>query len=353
LYSKYLISRVVGALLIFGITVAIVNAALPLSEESKSGLYKEKRRIFKETAHTLDAVTVGNSHGLAFHFDSLGLKGMHFWETAGDMEESLYKTNVILDYATSLEYIFLGLSPGSLRTSQRVLAHDYTTRKMRVSNSLPFSWNWRTLSIEDTIGGAVFNYFPVNIIQNLFYQRLGYNPSEQLVSDEEKNACFRVLESNIGDKINVSTMEDGILDGYRHALIQPECIERFAKRKAKDTRFRIDKTASSNPDILSENMDRVRKIADLAMAAGAQLVIVTPPTTKASYDTEEIQSLVAPFQQAISELEKHENIVYYDFHDLYFDKVDEKQNDYFYDGDHLAITGSKDFSSILRQAMGI
>ncbi|HEX7242280.1 MAG TPA: hypothetical protein VF263_18480 [Longimicrobiaceae bacterium] len=73
--------------------------ALYLVSESVSPVYADQKlrvRFLEESADSLEALAVGNSHNLAIDFDALGMRGFHIWQGGTDPFELEYQLRYLM-----------------------------------------------------------------------------------------------------------------------------------------------------------------------------------------------------------------------------------------------------------------
>lgn len=351
LSSSYLLKRLCFVAVVATCITVALKVNLPTDSDRKSVVYKTKLDQFKNSKPQLEAISIGNSHSIDFHFGSIGLNGMHFFNTGSDMEETLYKANAIIKDLPSLSYAFIALSPGSLHISQRYISSDYSKRRLQISRDLPFAFDFSSVPLDDHIASLVRQALPVSQWQDEFHKLFGYATAEVFFDEETRNRCIEYLPT-AGDPGTLSTrLEDGIVGGYRHSLIKADCIEEFALRNSRHTIDRVNRTLAHEPDIARRNLDRLKQLADRLADVEATLIVVLPPVTRSYYESDELQLYVPEFRKLIEELQQHSSVTVYDFHDLYFDTTDDGRNEVFYDDNHLAYPGARAFSSILGSAM--
>lgn len=109
----------------------------------------------------------------------------------------------------------------------------------------------------------------------------------------------------------------------------------------------------SEPKLPIHNVERLLALADrlrLGKVEG-RWVLVVPPLTREYYQDDRIQKWLPEHQKLLDLLAEHSNIDVYGFHDFFYVEMEDGNNDYFYDDDHLALPGAIKFSKALKKAM--
>ncbi|MFK7894090.1 MAG: hypothetical protein AB8B63_24965 [Granulosicoccus sp.] len=308
-------------------------------------IYTTRLFEFSRIAHDIEVITLGNSHGRSFHFESMNLNGYHFFEQAGDLEEMERRANVVIDRLPALRYVLLPLSPGALSISQRVVAEDYEDRRLLVRKGTPLTFDVRNYSLEELIGTITYRLFRIDALQRFVYKQLGYKDETRTTDAMKVGQCFETGVYQDSSDLQYEVPEEGIIDGYRRLVMKYECLPKYGNQSSRNRQRHIRLTLEKYPDIVSENIERLLRLANKLESRGVELLLVNTPNTPWHYNTDETNELKPRFENATSEISKHSNIRYFDFHNLYFDELENDENNYFFDDNHLALIGAKRFSA--------
>lgn len=307
-----------------------------------------KLQMFEDRRQNLEAVSIGNSHGRDFHFDSLGLDGMHFYYPSADVEESYRKAMVILERAPSLRYMFVALSPLSLHISQREIVDDYELRRLLVRKEIPWTWNPSSYSLEEYISSFVYGIFPIKHIQNQFFSALGYELEEADIDVSKNNECVAPLSTRERELIEAAWKYEGMMEGFKLGRMVPSCLAMYAERHAEKDSSLVDVTVDTRPEVYREGTDYLMRLADQLAAREARLVVLLPPVTPQFNPVGRYPHLIEQFDQSVAELANHPAIELHDYSGFFEGQVSHDSNPWFFDETHLSITGAVEMSRDLK-----
>jgi hypothetical protein len=340
LSSKRLVYFSIKALLALLLSVVLLNSIIFFYQQDKV----TKLSLFDDNMDKYTALTIGDSHSTGFHFPSLGVSGINFHDGGGDIEEVLFKSDIIFDKAKNIKQVFLPVSPGSLHLSQRVTNVNWQSRQSQIINNLPFSYKMFTSSYTSRSSMLFSILYPTFKLQNMFIKWVMLNNRFLSMDTSIDISCHIPVIINV-DKIEL------IMGDYLMSTIKPGCIAEFADITVSLHRKLIDLSIAGDSGITNKNVDRLLLLADKLRLVDGQLVLVATPLTTEYYQDARIQKLVPEHQQLLGRLAKHPNIEVYDFHDFFYKEMSDGSNDFFYDDDHLALPGAIKFSKALKKAM--
>ncbi len=179
-----------------------------------------------------------------------------------------------------------------------------------------------------------------NILRTWLYSSLFYTHHYGLIKDlilkkrpvlHRIDTCSAVSEnSNLPDEVLIA-------NGYRYnnTYMPSSQLLRHGQLKAENHQ------SLYNRDLINENMTYYQKIITLLLARKKNIVLITPPYSKA-YRSSFNSSYLNEFYTLITQLKKQfPQIEYYDFSNW------KLTDDCFWDSDHLNITGAEKFSKHL------
>lgn len=316
-------------------------------------VYARRLIEFSHVADEVEIITLGNSHSRSFHFASMNLAGYHFFEQNGDIEEMKRRADAIVDQLPSLRYVLIPLSPGSLSSSQRVIADDYEKRRLLIRKGTPLTFDLSSYSLEELVGTATYRLFRIDSLQQLVQELLGYESETRTADAVRVGGCLHPpMPQNPAD-LTYEVPEEGIIDGYRRLLMDHDCLPRYGDASSRRRRDAIERSLRKYPHLLEENVQRILTLADELEVRGVEMVIVNTPNTPWYYDSDAISELELPFEEAMARLAEHSAVSYFDFHDLYYADLAGGENRYFFDDNHLALVGAKAFSRHFARALNL
>lgn len=333
-----------ATLFFFGFLIRLFLEGNPKTYYDEYLRYDNKMEVYKYEKDEIEALSLGSSYANNIHFDSLGVKGFNFYEPAGDIEETLFKFIRIFPETPKLKYVFLPANPGNLLINHS--AYDKGERTSNwIENTPLFYFDY--FSYANYLAVNKLSYLlPISDFNKIITSKIKGEARDLIMHNKENGEfghnCFYVNESEI-------SMEDGIIHGYLRSLVKPECIERFAKSTVALHKQYMNLSLDYEPDVVQINVNRIVKMADMLHSREASLVLFVPPFTRQYYESPEIQSLINENTRIMEELSRHEAIQFYDYHDYFYEELDEGNNNYFYDDDHLALPGAKIFSTALKE----
>ena len=330
------------ATLAFVLIFSAVNGLLWLLQSDVRVM--DKLSLFNKGKDGFTALALGSSHSAGFHFPSLGVKGVNFHDGGGDIEEVVFKADVILEHAVNINTIFVPVSPGSLHMSQRYLANDMLSRRFLVIKNLPLSHEIFLFSPMASIRFWALRIIPVlEVKQRLIsWLDLSYFVSKEVMKNEK--SCFVSVSADIKE-------DELLLGGYRLEKMVPSCLAEYANLTVGRHYSHIESTVIAEPQFPIRNVERLLVLADRLREVNGRMVLVVPPLTAEYYQDDRIQLWIPEHQKLLDLLAEHSNIDVYDFHDFFYGEMEDGSNDYFYDDDHLALPGAIKFSKALKKAM--
>ncbi|MDK9761677.1 hypothetical protein KI743_06665 [Vibrio sp. D420a] len=324
-----------------------IGSRINLGQYDVALRYKNKIDYYENFKGDFEVIVAGSSHAKSIHIESLGRKGINFYDGGGDIEEANFKLSRIIPDAESVKFVIYPLSPGGLLINRSSYGIDKSRVKLMLSNSPLLYLDYLVYPIE-----LVSNYldyaFPVrdsksfatdNLITLLTTFRWDENSRRKI----HPNDCF-IIDSDSFQ----SRSEDGIIHGYSRNLMKPKCIPEYAEQTVAAHIKMMNNSLSADSNVRQKNMRRVVDIANSLSKRRGKLILFMPPFTREYYESPEIQSLVPAHLSDMNELAKHPAIEFYDYHDFFFEKLDQGENKYFFDDDHLALPGAIEFSRSLK-----
>ncbi|MCZ4336699.1 hypothetical protein [Shewanella colwelliana] len=338
LNSKYLLRFLTVLLSVLFLFSVIVSAFVSYFKDDK----QTKLTLFEGNKDGFSALALGTSHSIGFHFPSLGVDGINFHDGGGDIEEALFKADILVEQARYVDIVFLAVSPGSLHMSQRYISDDWGRRRLAVINNLPVAFNAFIFNPKASFKRLLFKFFPIFEFRQIIRTWL-IGESSQLSADVSVS-CF-------GKGIVELDYQSFLLGDYKEEIISPHCLAEYADSTIKKHIQYIEATILADSNVPQLNVKRLVKLASMLKDRYGRLVLVVPPLTREYYEDARIQKWVPQHNALLAELAEQTNIEVYDFHDFFYEQMADGSNDFFYDDDHLALPGAIEFSKALKKAM--
>jgi hypothetical protein len=326
-------------------TVIAFGAAKTIDEFFGGKLAPDTRlSSFYARAKKIEVVSLGSSQSLGIHFPSLHVEGHSFFGGGMDIETSDLKFRAILPHTPQLKCIIFPLTPGILSYSAKASGHD---RRDWVAYA-PWPTKNSDLNFEEWLLFVKSRLYlfvkPIAQARSQLSSFFLIPPSYETLGDSTEQASCknRPNDRNTDD-------EFGIRNGYIQHTAPASCLNEQAIATTESHLTRL----ALSPDVLDgireDNIRSLRSIGRVLSAHGAHLILVAMPLTTeylSRISFEEFRDL----DLLTDALEAETSITIYDFSEFFHSSTSTK-NTYFYDVDHLALSGARVFSSALRKVI--
>lgn len=309
---------------------------------------------YYENANEIDALTFGSSHGRSIYYPAMGLNGHSFGEDGGDIALSELKLRAALPTTPNLKVVFLPVSPATLSfdslNSDTVDSHEFD----KWLRNTPLSHEPRLLSLSEWLKLEEATIFSVEKILTLNYftrKQVGALVRKALGGASEKldNAHCRLPSKNVNH-----AHEFGIRFGYFRYAMAAKCLPVSAEHSAYWHERRVKFSTEALPNIKQDNLALLDNMATLLAERGASLILFVPPLTKSYIADPRIQGVWNEERPMLEEfVSRHENVKFFDDSDLFEVSDYDKDNQWFYDDNHLTLEGAKIYSTVLAKEMSV
>jgi hypothetical protein len=309
----------VALLLLTGVTAAWVVS------ERVDPVYKPHRVRYRDVVGTgsqVQALSLGNSHSQALDFETLGLRGRDLWNPGYDFLENEHLLRSIRPHLPNLEYVFLPIS---------LFVYDNATSTMRVElrkQAYVQTGNYRPVAGDY---GAAFKALISPVVRWDNWEGVAY----RMVGRRSPNTGEGDLDEG----------RAGHLDQQRPSA---EVLREHAVKRAQLHRSTEQASLAENPDLCADARAALREIARLAPPA--HLVLYTPPFSPA-YLSHRDPRTGCNLSAFAAELDAASPLVtYYDDHAT---AAFTDESGLFRDGDHINVYGSRVYSRMLAERLGL
>lgn len=320
-------------LLCLGLVIATIQTLFWLFPEDA---YYSKQQDFDARANSIVAISLGVSHSRAIHFPSLGMSGFSYHDPSSDLLTAAEKYRAIAPLTPNLKYIFLPISPPFLHFFQR--DEIRTSRELSVYANYPKYSNFNgklywTLRLQ----------YPERMLQKLrfIFREKFENLTYHLGVSQKQLTC---QPKRIGSKDH----EDGIIGGYFDAYVDGKCLAELAASTASGHANQALK-AEDLLENFTKNKNLMAAMIKQMAANQHQLILYIPPFTSEYYEHKSWESVKVEQRLYLQELSLEPNVLFVDYHDLFYQRNYVELNTLFYDDDHLGLDGAIEFSKILRR----
>lgn len=316
----------------------VIATILITSILQPEGNYDIKRKDFELHKDNIETLVMGASHARAIHFPSLGFSGFSYHDPGSNIKTVAEKYRTIAPLTPKLKHLLLPIGPAFFY--QNLTAKQPSARKFMQYMNYPQLTNFRdSLYWRIIFSGPEYKLqkFRKNLRKNL--KTFISKPD----SHSKNPACYPIKS---GEKSH----EDGFIGGYFAVYADGACLDKLAKSTIKS---HLQRTLNSrdphnnfedNKKIMAE---MIRKLA----ANEHQLILFIPPFTAEYYEAADWDEVKEKQLDYLIELSVEPNILFVDYHDLFYQRNYSELNTLFYDDDHLGLNGAKEFSKILGQAI--
>lgn len=312
----------------------VIATTLIISRLYPDGDYDKKRGDFELRNDNIEALVMGVSHARAIHFPSLGFSGFSYHDPNSDLKTVAEKYRAIAPLMPNLKYLLLPIGPAFFY--QNLTAEERSVRQSAYYSNYP-----KLKTFGDPLYWSLLFSRPEYKLQQ-FRKNLReaiktstFKPANL----NKKPSCYPVKPDNQGH-------EDGFIGGYFDVYAAGGCLDKLAISTIKAHLRRTLNTR--NPQ---DNFQRNKKIITAMIRELAanehQLILFVPPFTAEYY--EHINWAEAKQNQLgyLKELSAQPNVLFVDYHDLFYQRNYIDLNTLFYDDDHLGLNGAREFSKIL------
>ncbi len=331
---KLLLTWLLSLALVLG-TIQILFWLLPVDS------YYSKQRYFELQADKIEALALGVSHTRAINFPSLGIPGFSYHDPGSDLQTVAEKYRAIAPLTPNLKYILLAINPGYLhfiqsdkkRAQKEVFVHANYPKYSNFNG--PLYWN------------LLFHY-PKRMLWKL---RKNFRKKITLLIPHLE-VSNRHLPCQLKKSRKIDH-EDGFIGGYFDEYADGKCLNELAIATVN-----IHAGLILNTRIQQENF-KTNKQTMTAMTAMIQglatnqhkLILFIPPFTAEYYDHRLWEETKLEQQNYLQELALEPNVLFVDYHDLFYQRNYVELNTLFYDDNHLGLNGAREFSKILGEAI--
>jgi hypothetical protein len=264
---------------------------------------------------------MGNSHSAALDFETLGLRGRELWNPGYDYFENLHVLRSLRPHLPDLEYVFLPISLFTYdnaispdRVELRIVAYVQTGRYEPVAGDV-------RAAFQALISPVVRR----DNWEGVAYRLLGRRPPAAVEDLDEARA--------------------GNLDQQRPPA---DVLREHALKRAQLHRSTEQSSLAEHPDLCEDAREALREIARLT--APAHLVLYTPPYSPA-YLGHRDPHTGCGLSAFAAELDAASPFV------TYFDDrataAFSDESGLFRDGDHINVFGSRVYSRMLAERLGL
>ena len=338
-----------GVIATFALALALVWAIGWGLRESLGVAPDTRLDQYYESEEALEAISLGNSHSLAFHFPSLDLKGHSFYGGGMDIATSALKLDAILDRTPNLDYVFLPVGPHLLtydwhgRRQAQELQRKWLAYTPMPSLCAPVGLRQRLEILAAKIEVLSDRLIDLNTaFRNRLLGMLVDRRSAREACQERPNAASRADEF-------------GIRHGYRRHAAETACLPALAQKTLEAHRACcLPSDPAERAQNRATNLETLQRMARQASARDVRLVLVAAPLTPAYADDPQVAAAWARERQEFAALASaHENTVFVDAQGYFDEQAFAVPNRVFYDDHHLTLEGAKIFSNYLRAALKI
>ena len=312
----------------------IIGTTQVISKLTPSSDYDKKREDFEVRAANTEAIVMGVSHARAINFPSLGFSGFSYHDPNSDLKSVAEKYRGIAPIIPNLKYLLIPIGPAffyqNLTDEQRAVRKStYYANYPKYSNfNSALYWNLLFSRPE-----YILQQFRKSVRASL--QR----STSKLKGFNNSSPCRPVKPSG-------NSHEDGFIGGYFDMYADGGCLDKLAtstiKAHLRRTLNRRDPQA---------NFERNKKImATLIQELAShqhKLILFIPPFTAEYYEHPSWATAKGKQLRYLQELSLNPNVLFVDYHDLFYQRNYVELNRLFYDDDHLGLNGAIEFSKIL------
>ena len=293
-----------------------------------------KRRIKQmlRKADTIQAIAVGHSHNRSLEFREMGLDGYHLWMGGGDVFETHYLLRVVVPLLPNLKVVFMPITPhdfihdnGASESRHAIRRAHYATMPT-VRSFRPIHGDIKNL-VKGKLSAIVRSDHWKGVVKSIISQLRG-----------EVQAPYNPL---------CEVDEDGY-EGTRITLVmdRKSLLERINKL---EHHIRLAKEFYRNHPEITENVfATLVSIVKYLQEKNVRLIFYTPPYSDIYIEMlhKDDLGIVNLAKHYMQQLREDFGIEYYDFFE---DPVFTGNYNYFFDVDHLNLSGARLFSQNLKR----
>lgn len=310
---------------------------------------------FLSNSEQIELLNIGNSHGHAIHFPTIGFIGHSLQISGGDIESAHLSLRASIDRTANLKFVTMPMSPGMLhlRKREKRILNGWITK--RLANNVPtppmtsfgnFSprelWALWTLQFVEKVRTSQ-RFIKSSLKTHLLEVLESHFRRETMRGIEREAACSPIWNSSN------QPHEFGHRNGYQKSLVDGRCLPQLADVTISFLISRIEKSNRRQRDAVNHSLSQLDHIAGLVVAKGAMFVIYVPPFTAEYFDHSDIQKLwKLEFRLLKKFAAERSNVLLLDYHDLFLDSNYLENNHYYFDASHLSLNGAIAFSEVLR-----
>jgi hypothetical protein len=282
---------------------------------------------------TLQAISLGNSHGGAIDFRALGLEGEIVARAGTDLLEVKQYAYSIVPKLPALETVFIPVSYFSF-SRNNLLADDTRNLRIELYSILP-TWAALPGEAEYLILGKIHRYF-------------------RIMSVVRPDHWHEVISTALADNSVGGSLQDNWVQSttpwgvcYHFTQSDLEAIGNEIGTKAANNHLNI---VEANPNIREQSYQALADSVEMLQTQGVRVVLFTPPY-HISYNNrfyEIAPDMIDSMHKAIESLQNKYNIEYYDASTMEEFSI---RPELFYNSDHLNECGARAFSEYLLKEM--
>jgi hypothetical protein len=292
-----------------------------------------KQQDFDVRANSIAAISLGVSHSRAIHFPSLEISGFSYHDPSSDLQTAAEKYRAIAPLMPNLKYILLPISPPFL--------HFIQANEIRASRELFLYANYpKYNNFNGKLYWTLLLHYPERMLQKLRFsfrkkfERLTYHfgMSPKQLSCQAKKTDYK-------------GHEDGFIGGYFDTYVDGKCLNELAISTVNGYANQALKTKDLLKNFTKNKNTMAAMVKEIA-ANQHQLILYIPPFTSEYYEHKSWESVKVEQHQYLQELSLKPNVLFVDYHDLFYHRNYVVLNTLFYDDHHLGLNGAKEFSEI-------
>ena len=289
----------------------------------------------------LSAITIGNSHSAAIHFDSLNLEGQHLTIAGSDLFEMEKYIEHVIKEAPKLKVAFVSISYFSFN-SDNASSNDSRILRVNLYAMLP-TWTPIQGDAKNLILGKMQKAFHLmDVVRPDNWHGVVYNAfasSDSFVSsDSDKSQTV----NNHPESLVITKNQCGHLTASD--------LDKMAYRRVHRQVMSALEEGNAHQNLPDDAFLALAKTIEALQTHNIRVILFTPPYSQAYnvYFQEQAPKMINTMYQSLALLQKKYHVEYYDFSNS-LELV--SRHEFFENSDHLNSCGNKAFSERLLKAM--
>lgn len=326
------VSFLIGVGLLSSVLGPLADWVAPL-EDWRMEHQRNRNQLF-ESRESIEAITLGNSHGDSLDYSAMGIEGQSVALAAADLFEIEKYALTLVDELPRLEMVFIALSYYSF---SRDNAHfqSLQTRRIGFYSMVPV-WSPIEGDAQNFLLGKVNAYTHVMSVARSdnwqgVWRRLfsGPSPESLLTYDGVR-----------------TTSAWGECSHYTDEQLDAHALEIVGRNVSSSMEM-----AAAHPGLEQDAFEALSRTIERLQSRGIQVILFTPPYYRlySEYFEEQGSTIIEQWKQATDRLQEIYQVPYYDFSR---DAEIITHPELFYNSDHLSECGNKVFSEKLLEKMG-